>query len=132
MNTYNFMPEGWDNEVTKINKENINHYIETNETLQGLVKKCDENNNLHIGFENGLTGIIPMKEVEGINLEPNGLPKENLCTGKVNRFVQFKVKEINEENIAILSRKDVQKQALNWVKQDLQEGKEVNRNCKKH
>ena len=117
-----FRPEGWDNEITKINKLDINNYIQTNETLQGLVRNCDENYNLYVSFENGITGIMPRQEVEAINLEESGLPKENLCTGKVHKFVQFKIKEIKDENNVIISRKEVQKQALDWVKKDLKEG----------
>lgn len=122
MNTLEFVPEGWNNEITKVDENNINRFLENQETLQGLVKNCDENYNLHIKFENGLNGIIPRSEVEQINLEEDGIPKTNLCTGKVNRFVQFKVKEINENNEILLSRKDVQKAALEWVKNDINQG----------
>ena len=122
MNNFKFAPEGWNNEVTKVDKENIGKYIESGETLQGLVKECDNNYNLYVNFENGLNGIIPRKEVEGINLQENGLPKENLCVGKVHKFVQFKVKELDKNNNIILSRKEVQEDALNWVKTSLKEG----------
>ncbi len=125
MNTIKFVPEGWNNEITTINKGNVKQYIQKGEILQGLVKKCDEQYNLHIQFENGLNGIMPRSEIEAINLENNGLPKENLCTGKVHKFVQFKVKEIEENNNIILSRKQVQSEALNWVKNDLKEGEIV-------
>lgn len=125
MNNLKFAPEGWNNEITKINKENIDKYIQNQETLQGLVKECDDNYNLHVNFENGITGIIPREEVDGISLQEDGLPKENLCVGKVHKFVQFKVKEELKDNILILSRKDVQEEALNWVKNDLKEGQKV-------
>ena len=124
MITTKFMPEGWNNEISKLDKEKINTYIENGSILQGLVKTCDDNYNLYIDFENGLTGVIPREEVEGINIEENGLPKINLCTGKVHKFVQFKVKKI-ENDIPILSRKEVQKEALNWVKEELQVGQKV-------
>ena len=74
MNNVKFAPEGWNNEVTKIKKENIYGYIQNQEILQGLVRECDNNYNLHVNFENGLNGIIPRKEVEGINIQENGLP----------------------------------------------------------
>ena len=125
MNAFKFVPEGWNNEITKVDKNNVKDYIENKKTLQGLVNKCDDNYNLYINFENGLNGKIPRKEVEGINLDPNGLPKTNLCTGKVHKFVQFKVKDIDERNELILSRKDVQEEVLNWVKHDLKEGQRV-------
>ncbi len=124
MNTLKFKPEGWNNEITKLDNENIEKYIQKNEVLQGLVEKCDENYNLSIKFEDGLRGIIPREEVEGIQIEEDGLPKANLCTGKVHKFVQFKVKEITDNNI-ILSRKQVQKEALDWVKNELQIGEKL-------
>lgn len=124
MNTFKFMPEGWDNEITEVNINNIEQYQKNGEILQGLVKECDDKYNLYVKFENGITGIIPRQEVEGINLEENGLPKINLCTGKVHKFVQFKIKGI-ENNMPVLSRKDVQKEALSWVKDELEIGQKV-------
>ena len=123
--SFNIEPEGWDNEISKVTKENVKEFIEKGETLQGLVKECDSDYNLHIAFENGIRGIIPRKEVEEINIDENGLPKVNLCTGKIHKFVQFKVKDIKEDNILILSRRDVQKEALSWVKNNLEEGQVV-------
>lgn len=125
MSTFKFKPEGWNNEITDVNRNNIKKYIENNETLQGLVKKCDEQYNLYINLGNGLTGIIPRNEVEKINVDENGLPKVNLCTGKVHKFVQFKVKEEKENDIVILSRRDVQEETLKWIKNNLEEGQKV-------
>ncbi len=125
MNKDRFAPEGWNNEITKVNKTNIYKFLENKEILQGLVSECDQKFNLHINFENGLNGTIPREEVEGINLQDNGLPKINLCTGKVNKFVQFKIKSIDEQNNIILSRKVVQQDALNWVKNDLKVGEKL-------
>ena len=125
MSTLKFMPEGWNNEITKLDKAHINEYIDNKEILQGLVKKCDENYNLYISFENGLNGIIPREEVEGINLQEDGLPKVNLCTGKVHKFIQFKIKSVENDNTLILSRKQVQNEALNWVKNELNVGEIV-------
>lgn len=117
----NFMPEGWDNVVSTLDGNNINEVINNKTTLQGIVTDCDNDFNLHIDLGN-YQGIMPRNEVEGINLQRNGLPKTNLCTGKVNKFVQFKVKDVGNNGIAILSRKDVQSEALNWVKNDLSVG----------
>ena len=125
MNTYKFIPEGWNNEITKVDVKNINEYIENKKIAQGIVEKCDENYNLYIKFENGLTGVMPREEVEEINIDEEGLPRINLCTGKVNKFVQFRVKGIDENNIAIVSRRDVQKDALNWVKNKLKVGDRI-------
>lgn len=117
----NFMPEGWNNVVSTLDGNNINEVINNKTTLQGIVTDCDNDFNLHIDLGN-YQGIMPRSEVEGINLQRNGLPKTNLCTGKVNKFVQFKVKDVGNNGIAILSRKDVQSEALNWVKKDLSVG----------
>ena len=117
----NFMPEGWDNVFSTLDVKNINEVINNKTTLQGIVTDCDNDFNLHIDLGN-YQGIMPRSEVEGINLQRNGLPKTNLCTGKVNKFVQFKVKDVGNNGIAILSRKDVQSEALNWVKKDLSVG----------
>lgn len=124
MNKFKHMPEGWNNEVSKINFENLQQFKENGTVLQGLVKKCDDEYNLYIGLENGITGIIPRTEVEGINVDEFGAPKVNLCTGKVNKFVQFKVKDVLDNKV-ILSRKQVQEEAVNWVKNDLQVGEKV-------
>lgn len=125
MNSLKFKPEGWNNEITPLDQNNLSNYIQTNETLQGLVKKCDDNYNLYIQFENGLTGIMPRQEVEAINIGEEGLPKTNLCTGKVHKFVQFKIKEAKDQNNVVISRREVQEEALEWVKQDLKEGTKV-------
>ena len=103
MNAFKFIPEGWNNEITKLNEANLREYIQNQDTVQGLVKECDDNYNLYINFDNNLKGIIPRKEVEGINIQEDGLPKTNLCTGKVHKFVQFKVKDIDEKNYLILN-----------------------------
>lgn len=125
-NIFKFKPEGWNNEITPLDENNIHNYIKRDEILQGVVKDCDENYNLYIQFQNGITGIMPRHEIEAVNLENSGLPKTNLCTGKVNKFVQFKIKEAKDESHIILSRKEVQKDALNWVKTELKEGDKIN------
>lgn len=125
MNTLKFMPEGWNNEITQLDRKDIDKYLEKGDILQGLVKECDEQYNLYIKFENGLVGIMPREEIEAINIEESGLPKINLCTGKVHKFVQFKIKEVKENDKVILSRKEVQEEALNWIKKDLKEGQIV-------
>ncbi len=122
MNSLKFKPEGWNNEISILDINNINSYKKEETVLQGLVQKCDDNYNLYINFENGLTGVMPRQEVEAIHLEDDGLPKTNLCTGKVHKFVQFKIKESQDKNHIVLSRKKVQQEALEWVKNDLKEG----------
>ena len=125
MNTFKIKPEGWNNEITTVEQKNIEEYIRNKQTLQGIVKKCDDDYNLYVSFEKGLTGIMPREEVEAINIEESGLPKSNLCTGKVHKFVQFKIKEAKDENNIIISRKEVQEEALKWIKNDLNIGQIV-------
>ena len=127
MKTFNFLPEGWSNETIKIkNTDEINNYIKSKQTLQGIVEECDSNFNLHINLGAGINGIIPRKEIEWINTENDGEPKKNLCVGKVHKFIQFKIKETTQENNIILSRKDVQKEALEEAIHTLNEGDVVN------
>ena len=125
MSIVKFFPEGWDYKTEEIKIDNVNSIINNNQTIQGFVNSCDEKYNLHVTFGDGLNGIIPREEVEAININENGIPKENLCTGKVNKLVQFKIKSIDDNNTIFLSRKEVQNEALNWVKNDMQEGQEV-------
>ena len=115
MNTFKFFPEG-------LKKESI---TDSEDILQGVVEKCDEDYNLYVKLDDGKNGIIPRKEVEAINLEENGLPKTNLCIGKVHKYVQFKVKGEEKGNI-ILSRKEVQEDVLDSIKTDLEVGQVVN------
>ena len=125
MDTQKFKPEGWNNEISKLDNIDINKCIQDNKIMQGLVKKCDENCNLYVNLENGITGIMPREEIEAINLQENNLPKESLCTGKVHKFIQFKIKEKKQDNVVIISRKEVQEEALNWIKNDLKIGQKV-------
>lgn len=120
------MPEGWEKETVSLAKEETKYMMEKGEILQGIVEKCDEYGNLQVKLGEGMLGIIPREEVEAINLGQDGLPKENLCTGKVHKYVQFKIKDIDENQTPVLSRKEVQKEALTHIKQDLQIGQRVN------
>lgn len=125
MKAVQFKPEGWNNEITKVDKSNLEEYINEEKVLQGLVKSCDEKLNLHVAFEDGIQGIVPREEIEQINIEEDGLPKERICTGKVHKFIQFKIKDIDKDNNLTLSRKQVQKEALDWVLNDLKVGERV-------
>ncbi|MBQ3414114.1 MAG: 30S ribosomal protein S1 [Clostridia bacterium] len=127
MSKMKFMPEGWSeiNLNSGLNLDNVQDYIDNNEILQGYVNKCDENFNLHVDLGNGIKGIIPRKEVEGINIGEEGLPKVNLCTGKVHKLIQFKITDVNKDNELQLSRKQVQQEAIKWVKNELKPGQMV-------
>ena len=114
MSTFKFFPEGWKSEEAE----------ETNDILQGIVKNCDKDYNLHVELKNGMHGIIPRQEIEAINIDEKGFPKENLCIGKVHKYVQFKLKEKDGDKL-IFSRKDVQQEVLNSVKTDLKVGDNI-------
>lgn len=128
-----FMPEGWEDCNCVLTEDQLLNAISTGEIFQGKVSKCDSNYNLYVDFGNNMKGVIPREEVEAINIDETGFPKPNICTSKVNRFVQFKVKDIDSKrNYYILSRKEVGTDALNWMTNELHEGMIVKRNCKKH
>ena len=121
-----FLPEGWNINNQNITEESLLNAITTGEILQGKVNKCDSNYNLYVDLGNNITGIIPREEVEAVNVEETGFPKPNICMSKVNKYVQFKVKDKDSKNNYILSRKEVGKDALNWISNDLKEGMVVN------
>lgn len=114
MSTFKFFPEGWKSEEIE----------DTKDILQGIVKYCDKDYNLHVELKNGMHGIIPRQEIEAINVDEKGYPKENLCIGKVHKYVQFKLKEKDGDKL-IFSRKDVQQEVLNSVKTDLKVGDNI-------
>ena len=114
MSVFNFFPEGWKNDEIE----------NTKGILQGIVTNCDEHCNLYVELSNGKRGIIPRTEVEAINIDENGVPKINLCEGKVHKYVQFKLKEKDGDKL-IFSRKDVQQEVLNSVKTDLKVGDNI-------
>lgn len=121
-----FIPEGWIATKDEYNKNEILNAFQNGEILQGYVDNCDSDYNLHVSLGKNINGIIPRNEFECINTDEFGYCNPSICKNKVNNFVQFKVKEIyNDENI-LLSRKNVQKEALEWAKNDLTPGMIVN------
>lgn len=121
-----FIPEGWEENFRPMSKDYLNKAMQAGTIMQGVVRKCDSNYNLHIDFGNNVTGIIPREEVEAINVDETGFPKTNICMSKVNQYVQFKVKDIDERDKYILSRKEVGEEALKWVRSELKEGQIIN------
>ncbi len=113
MNTFKLLPEGWNTEIFKLENSKLSE-IKKESIMQGIVKECDESCNLHIYLGKGITGIVPKDEVEGINIKQDEQAKENICRGKIHKYIQFKIKDI-KENTPILSRKEVQKEALNYI-----------------
>ena len=105
MEKQRFIPEGWNHIAKPITPLELTKAYETGEIMQGLVTKCDTNYNLYVKLAEDKQGIIPREEVEAVNIDETGFPKPNICAGKVNKIVQFKVKDITREDVAILSRK---------------------------
>ncbi len=122
MNTFRFVPEGWNEEIENLSLQKIQEYQQENKTIQGIVQSCDEQCNLHIHLGNKIEGIIPRCEVENIG---EGVPDERLCTGKVHKYVQFKVENIENDNTVLLSRKSVQQEVLQYIKNNMQIGQSV-------
>ena len=120
MNKIDFKPEGWLNQKININK--INEYLETGQTLEGKVIRCDENCNLYVDLGNNINAIIPRTEIEAINVNKEGFPEKGICFGKVNKYVQFKIKKIIDDNTIYLSRKQVQEETLLWLNDEKHEG----------
>ncbi len=131
MEIQKFIPEGW-YDAKPITPFELQNAYKTGEIIYGMVTKCDEDYNLYVDLGNKLQGIIPREEVDAINMDETGFPKPNICKGKVNKIVQFKVKDIKKEDIAILSRKAVGQDALQWVKEELQVRRSSMWNSKKH
>jgi len=121
-----FLPEGWNVEKENFNLEQLYEAKQNGTVIQGFVNKCDENYNLQIHLDRDIIGIIPRNEMDAMNQDDFGMTKQSICKNKVNQFVQFKVKEIYDENRLLLSRKEAGQEALDWVKSDLQEGSVVN------
>lgn len=117
-----FIPEGWESTPKVFSLEELNIASINGNIMQAKVNRCDSNYNLYLDLGNNITGIIPREEVEAINIDETGFPKPNICKSKMNKFVQFKVKDITKNDTVILSRKAVGKAAINWMKNDLKEG----------
>ena len=71
---------------------------------------------------NNITAILPRNEFEAINVDEYGYCNPSICKNKVNSYVQFRIKEIYDDNRIILSRKNVQKDALKWIENELEPG----------
>lgn len=125
MECQKFIPEGWFEDFSPVTQDTLVNAIATGEVMQGIVNKCDSNYNLYVDFGNNLKGIIPRDEIEAVNIDETGFPKPNICASKVNKYVQFKVKDVDKKDYFILSRRDVGKDALNWIKQDVKPGQIV-------
>lgn len=117
-----YIPEGWHVGNRQIGEITLNNAIKTQEILEAKVINCDENYNLYVKFDDNKMGIINRNEIETNTSENIETYKKNVSTSKVNKYVQFKVKGIDDSNNYILSRKDVEKEALSWIKDEVTEG----------
>ena len=130
MDEQKFMPEGWDLVGNEYNEEQerklkfLTEAKEKNETLEGLVTMADPDFNLYVDLD-GIKGIVPRAEVSS-TVEADGLPRPVASITKVNKRVQFKIKEINRDTNGeievILSRKAVEIEVKEWMYNNLKEG----------
>lgn len=125
MDFQKFIPEGWEENPKNISKESLNSAINDGKVMQGFVSKCDSNYNLYVDFGDNLKGVIPRNEVEAINSDGSDGVNPRTCIGKVNKYVQFKVKGITDNDIYVLSRKEVENDAIKWINRELEEGQIV-------
>ena len=117
-----FIPEGWASAPQAFSLEELSKASINGDIIQAKVSRCDSNYNLYVDLGNNITGIIPRDEVEAINIDETGFPKPNICKSKIDKIVQFKVKDTSKKDTVILSRKAVEKEAINWMKNELKEG----------
>lgn len=104
-----FVPEGWNEDKFKYTKEEIKNALEQDIVLQGRIDNLDKNHNAYLSIGENLKGII-------VNNELGPITKEN-------KYVQFKVKAIDDVNhTCILSRKEVREESMKWVINDLNSG----------
>lgn len=121
----NYYPEDTNNQLIKIftSIEQIKTAISTREVIEGRVLLCDSEHNLHIDL-GIIRGIIPYNEgALGIK---EGTVRDIALISKVNKRVCFIIvglhKNENNEYIAILSRRAVQKSCMEEYIDTLAEG----------
>ena len=130
MDEQKFMPEGLDLVGNGYDEEQekkiafLTEAKEKNETLEGLVTMADPEFNLYVDLD-GIKGVVPRTEVSA-TVEADGLPRPVASITKVNKRVQFKIKEIKRDengNVeVILSRKAVEIEVKEWMYKNLKEG----------
>jgi len=121
-----FIPEGWENKNENYSLNSLKLAKEKGSVIQGKVYKCDEKYNMYIKLNNDINGIIPRDEIDYLCTDNDGNAKIGLCKNKVNNYVQFKVKDFSDNTNIILSRKEVCKDAWEWVNNELTPGTVVN------
>lgn len=111
-----FIPEGWNETKEDFTLAELQNAKQQGTIIEGFVNKCDENYNLQICLGKNIIGIIPRNEMDAVNIDSFGMTKPNICKNKVKQFVQFKIKEIYDENRLLLSRKEVRKRGIKMGK----------------
>lgn len=111
-----FIPEGWNETEENFNLEQLQTAKQKGSIMQGFATKCDENYNLQIHLGKDMIGIIPRNEMDAVSYDKFGMTQSNICKNKVNQFVQFKVKEIYDENRLLLSRKEARTRSFKMDK----------------
>lgn len=117
-----FIPEGWLQNEEPISEKVLKESLVKGKVIHAKVEKCDEEYNLYVNLGQDKMGIIPRSEVEAINVDTQGIPKPSICLNKLNKWIQCRVIQMDEENNYILSRKQVSKEAMQWVKENLKPG----------
>ncbi|MBO8160592.1 MAG: S1 RNA-binding domain-containing protein [Thermosipho sp. (in: Bacteria)] len=82
--------------------------MNSGKTLVGYVQKCTSEGNLEVKLSENLIGIVPRNEVSW-KVADRGMVHLDFCRKRVGLNIQFKVKDIKEEDgkiVPILSRKD--------------------------
>ena len=121
-----FIPEGWENVKENYSLDNIKLAMKSGSIMQGIAYKYDENYNVYVKLNDNIDGIIPRNELDYLGIDEKGNTKIGICKNKINNFVQFKIKEIQNDSNIILSRKDVCKEALAWANSELIPGTIIN------
>ena len=120
-----FIPEGWIEQKQVYELSELKSVFNSGEIIQGFVEKYDDNFNLHVRLNNNIIGVIPRNEVDFLEVDEMGFVRPSICKNKINTFVQFKIKEIYNDNKLLLSRKNANKEALEWMTENLEEGQIV-------
>ncbi len=121
-----FIPEGWEDVKENYSLDNIKLAMKSGSVMQGIAYKYDENYNIYVKLNDNIDGIIPRNELDYLGIDEKGNTKIGICKNKINNFVQFKIKEIQNDSKIILSRKDVCKEALDWANSELIPGTIIN------
>lgn len=91
----------------------------TGEIFRAMCVKCDEFHNLHVDLGNR-TGIIPREEAALGLME--GKIKEIAILSRVGKPVSFRVLELDQEDVPVLSRKRAQLEAKSYFLNALRPG----------